>query len=74
MIHLTGRLEAGKTPRCHVFLDGIPQERVVEADTNGGWLVRCKLNDDGLIFAEGEEIATEKVFGTVSAVLMEDWK
>lgn len=54
-----------------VWLDGKPIDGVVEAHTAEGWLIRCKRDDDGELVIEGDEIATEKLCGVVTAELAE---
>lgn len=71
MIKLFGHLTPGTVPSCHIYLNGLPQAYVVEAHTEEGWIIRCKLDSDGHVYAEGDEVATEKLAGAVSAVLME---
>lgn len=71
MIGLTGYLTPERVPPCHVYLDGLPKSHVVEAHTEEGWIVRCMLDGEGNVQLLGGEIATEKLFGTVTAVLVE---
>lgn len=69
---LTGHLQGGEAPPCHIYLNGLPQQDVSEAHTEEGWIVRAKRDAKGNLYVEGEEIATEKLFGPVTAVLVED--
>lgn len=64
-------LVAGQVPPCRVWLDGAEQKMVSEASISGGWLIRAKLDAEGHVYAEGDEIATEKLFGVVTAEFME---
>lgn len=64
-------LVAGQVPRCRVWLDGVEQALVHEANVSGGWLIRAKLDANGEIYVEDDEIATEKLFGVVTAEFME---
>ena len=50
-----------------VFLDGVEQLDCIEADTDNGYVVSAKRNDDGNPFPYGDGAATEKRFGVVTA-------
>ena len=49
-----------------VFLDGIQIRDVTECDTDEGWVVKAKRNDEGRLYAVGDDLAVEKLFGTVT--------
>jgi hypothetical protein len=49
-----------------VFLDGTEVQDVIECDTTEGWVIRTMRNDDGYLCLVGDDVATEKVFGTVT--------
>ena len=69
--HLTleNTIEIGVHVR--VFLDGVEQKDVFEAHTGEGWIVRARHDADGRAFSEdGENIATDRVTGTVTAEVM----
>ncbi|WYK06241.1 hypothetical protein DWF04_021480 [Cereibacter sphaeroides f. sp. denitrificans] len=49
-----------------VWLDGVEQSDVLEADTDAGYIVRAKLNETGKPYLIGDEVATERVTGVVT--------
>lgn len=49
-----------------VFLDGAEVKNCIEADTDAGYVIRAKLDASGHIFADGDEIATERLVGIVT--------
>ncbi|MFQ6756708.1 hypothetical protein V6Z72_20390 [Cereibacter sphaeroides] len=49
-----------------VWLDGVEQSDVLEADTDAGYIVRAKLNEAGKPYLIGDEVATERVTGVVT--------
>lgn len=69
--HLTVENTSKIGTRVAVFLDGVEQKNVIEAHTGEGWLVRCKISDDGSALVDGDKIATERVNGTVTAKVIE---
>lgn len=48
-----------------VYLDGVEQSDVDFADERAGVIRRCKLDAEGRIYVEGDEIARETVAGHV---------
>ena len=67
--HLTRENTFDAGLRVRVFLDGVEQWHVFEAHTSEGWLIRAKLNENGRIYADGENVATELLKGVVTAEL-----
>lgn len=57
--------------RVDVYLDGVEQKNVDTVDCSEGWIRRCKLDADGHIYAEGDEVATEIVMGRVTIAIRE---
>lgn len=57
--------------RAIITLDGVRQTHCTEADEEGGYVERFKLKD-GKPFVEGEEVATERVYGEVRIIDPED--
>lgn len=52
--------------RLRVLLDGVSQDGRCEAyDIDAGTVIRCKLDEQGHIYAEGDEVARETVTGKV---------
>ena len=51
-----------------VYLDGVLQPFVKEADTDEGYVIRCILDADDKPTLDGSKIATERVTGTVTVV------
>lgn len=64
--HLTHETTAIYGP-ISVFLNGVEVHDVCEAHTGEGWLIRGKRDELGGIIVEGDEFATEKMFGIVTA-------
>jgi len=58
---------AGYTIR--VMLDGVEQKDCDIADPIEGFVRRCKLDNRGMIYADGDEIATETISGHVQIFL-----
>jgi hypothetical protein len=53
----------------HTYLDGVEQEMVDMVDSLEGCFRRCKVDADGNICVDGDEIVTEIVRGAVEIVL-----
>ena len=52
--------------RLCVLLDGVSQDGRCEAyDIDAGTVIRCKLDEQGYIYAEDDEVARETVSGKV---------
>lgn len=52
-----------------VYLDGVKLDDVLEADTEAGYVIRCKLDAEGHVYAgENDELATERLIGVVAVV------
>ena len=49
----------------YIYLDGKLIEDVVTADEGLGYILRYKHNDDGEIYTDEGEIATEELYGKV---------
>lgn len=50
-----------------VYLDGVEVNNVIEADTTQGYVVRCKQNERGLLYAdEHGDVATERLTGRIT--------
>lgn len=49
-----------------VYLDGNPVDRVLECDTDAGYLIRYKTDGDGNPILCGDEFDTETLRGSVS--------
>lgn len=43
--------------------DGNEIENVVEVNAAEGWLIRCKVDENGNVYAEGDEVARERITG-----------
>ena len=50
---------------CRVLLDGKEVKRVFTADEERGEVICADLNDDGQVYAVGDEIATRTLRGKV---------
>jgi len=48
-----------------VFLNGEPVERCMAACVSEGYVIRAAEDVHGLIFAIGDQVATEKLYGEV---------
>lgn len=68
---MTNHLIGGQCAPVHIWLDGVEQAMVCEANIDEGWIIRCVLDADGHITARDDVIVTEKVYGVVTAKLME---
>lgn len=71
-------LPAHLTPEARAFygsievsLDGAVLEYVVEANTSEGWVICLKQNEYGEVYLDGDKFETEKLFGTVTARVVE---
>ncbi len=53
--------------KVDVWLDGVEQSDVLEAHTDAGYIVRAKLNEAGEPYLIGDEFATERLTGVVTA-------
>ena len=72
MMQMPNHLVAGEVPPCRVWLDGIERlNGVIEAHLSEGWIVQCCPGPDGQPLIVGGEIATEKLFGAVTAEWIE---
>ena len=58
--------------RCKVLLDGVEVSKVVEADTDAGYIVRGVTDDAGNFVRAGDEFATERLTGSVVVVFEEE--
>jgi hypothetical protein len=56
-------------PRLRIQLDGVEQRYVIAYDIDAGIVERCKLDADGHVYAEGDEIVRETVSGVVTVEL-----
>lgn len=73
MTKLPDHLVAGQVPPCRIWLDGIERQNgVIEAHLTEGWIIQCCPGPDGLPVVVGDEFPTEKLFGVVTAELIED--
>ena len=53
----------------YVHLDGVKIDDVLEADTEAGYVIRCKRNAEGFVYAgENDELATERLTGVVAVI------
>jgi hypothetical protein len=57
-------IQKGRGVFLDVYLDGVRQINVVNADDEQGFVVRHKLRD-GKTYAEGQQVATERLTGFV---------
>lgn len=60
--------KAGLCVRAIITLDGQRVERCLVADEEEGYVVQHKLNAAGQVFLEGDEIATETLYGVVRII------
>ena len=54
--------------RCVVLLDGVPVKNCTEADEEEGFVVRFKLDENGMLTVNGAEIETETLYGNVQII------
>ena len=59
-------IKAGKL--FTIYLDGVEQRYVIEADTDEGYVIRSKRNADGKPMRDGDGLVTERLTGNVTAV------
>ena len=59
-------IKAGKL--YAIYLDGVEQRYVIEADTDEGYVIRAKRDTDGNTMRDGDKWATERLTGNVIAV------
>lgn len=69
---LPDHLVAGEVPPCRVFLDGVEVEKVVEAHLTEGWMIKLVEDEEGNPVNNGDEYATERLTGVVTAELIEE--
>ena len=51
------------------YVDGkVTEGPVIEASTDEGYVVLAKRDENGYILADGEEVATYRVYGVVTVV------
>ena len=54
--------------RCVVLLDGVQVKNCTEADEEEGFVVRFKLDENGMLTVNGAEIETETLYGNVQII------
>ena len=54
--------------RCVVLLNGVRVKNCTEADEEEGFVVRFKLDDNGMLTVNGAEIETETLYGNVQII------
>lgn len=54
--------------RCIVLLDGVRVKNCTEADEEEGFVVRFKLDENGMLTVNGAEIETETLYGNVQVI------
>ena len=54
--------------RCVVLLDGVHVKKCTEADEEEGFVIRFKLDDNGSLIVNGNEIEIEKLTGNVQII------
>ncbi len=54
--------------RCIVLLDGVRVKNCTEADEEEGFVVRFKLDENGMLTVNGAEIETETLYGNVQII------
>ncbi len=59
----------GPGPSIRIMLDGVEQPHSVMADPIEGVVRRCKLNSRGEIYAIGDEVAEETLYGRVQVLI-----
>lgn len=57
-------IQKGRGVFLDVYLDGVKQVNVVNADDEQGFVVRHKLKE-GRSYTEGQQVATERLTGSV---------
>lgn len=68
---LPDHLIAGEVPPLRVWLDGVEQQKVMEAHLTEGWLIKFIDDEDGNPVIDGDEYATERLTGNVTVELIE---
>lgn len=58
--------------RAQIYLDGVPQTHVIEADEDRRTLTRYRLNNEGKPYIENGVVPTETVTGEVRIIDPED--
>ena len=51
-----------------IYLDGVEQRYVIEADTDEGYVIVAKRDADGKPMRDGDGLATERLTGNVTSV------
>ena len=59
-------IKAGKL--FTIYLDGVEQRYVIEADTDEGYVIRSKRTSDGKPTRDRNGLVTERITGNVTAV------
>ena len=54
--------------RVVVLLDGVQVKNCTEADEEEGFVVRFKLDENGMLTVNGAEIETETLYGNVQII------
>ena len=54
--------------QCVVLLDGVRVKNCTEADEEEGFVVRFKLDENGMLTVNGAEIETETLYGNVQII------
>ena len=54
--------------RCVVLLNGVQVKNCTEADEEEGFVVRFKLDENGMLTVNGAEIETETLYGNVQII------
>ena len=54
--------------RCVVLLDGEQVKNWTEADEEKGFVVRFKLDENGMLTVKGAKIETETLYGNVQII------
>lgn len=73
MTGMPDHMIAGQVPPCRIWLDGVEQSMVVEACLSDGWIIRNRTDAQGQCIVEGEDFATEKLFGVVTYDWSDEW-
>ncbi len=51
------------------FVNGVEAANCIEADTDAGYVICAKLDEAGRLFADGDDVATERLEGVVTVTL-----
>lgn len=54
--------------RCVVLLDGETVKNCTKADEEEGFVIRFKLDENGMLTVNGSEIETETLYGNVQII------